>query len=161
MSLDVIAKIKKLIRDTMKVPAKNIKSGRVNAVYPWTDNFYLVDIDSVQRIAQGKHYDDENDDLIGTIHFKGNLTLSFIGESAEKNANALMALLESQDYTYYMQKELGITLYKVSSYNNIRKQFNGQWWPVIVIQMACRYATAVKRDSNYFETVPTKNLFNK
>ena len=161
MSLDVIKKIKKLIRDTMKVPAKNIKTGRVNAVYPYTDNFYLVDMDSIQRLSQGKHYDDENDDLIGTIHFKGNLTLSFIGESAEKNANAFMALIHAHDYTYYLQQELGITLYKVSSYNNMRKQFNEQWWPVIVIQMACRYATAVKRESNYFETVPTKNLFDK
>ena len=64
MSLDVIKKIKKLIRDTMKVPAKNIKTGRVNAVYPYTDNFYLVDMDSIQRLSQGKHYDDENDDLM-------------------------------------------------------------------------------------------------
>ena len=161
MSFRPIKAIQLLMRDVLRIPEAKIKQGRANSVYNFKDDFYLVDVDSVQPLAQGKHYDDETDESRYTLHFKALATITFMGPSCEEMANKLITVLNSAERSYYTQRDLKITLLRMRSYEYIKKQFSGEWWPVIVITAFCQYSYEHRTRANYIEKIPTKYLNNE
>tara|TARA_Y100001954_G_C15742157_1_gene569036 strand:- start:644 stop:1129 length:486 start_codon:yes stop_codon:yes gene_type:complete len=161
MSFSAIKKIQRVIRDVLFIPEHKIKAGRANSVYNYSNEFYLVDVDNVEQMAQGKRYDDNTDEDVYTVHFSAVATVTFMGPSCEDMANKFVTVVQSDDRSYWSMQDERVTLLRVRSYEYIKKQYNGQWWPVIVVTLNCNYAFEHRRRSNYFEDVPIKYLDNK
>ena len=128
MSTPLEIKIKIIVRDLLGLPESQILSGRNDKFQDDYNIDYVVvdDLVSSQRLTSGYKYDGDNEIETISSNFITTFTVDFYGDNAYNNCNRFCLLTRGQQ-AYELKKSLGITLYQVSTIQDLQKLTGQQY----------------------------------